>query len=118
MMAEPAGFNDALRLLTEKYRKQLPDRLVEIDGLLSLVLQADTFDAERMATLHRSVHSLTGTGATFGLSELSNASRSLEILLKECVNTASPFNAETKNKITLLWDAVKAAALRTDDEPS
>jgi chemotaxis protein histidine kinase CheA len=118
MMATPADFSDALRLLTEKYRNQLPARLAEINDLLVSVQQAETYLAEDMDTLHRAVHSLTGTGATFGLTKLSNVARSLEVTLKECVKKASPLNEETNNTLKLQWEAVKLAATNTDDKPN
>jgi diguanylate cyclase (GGDEF)-like protein len=82
---------DDLNLLTEKikllsgaYAAKLPQQLDQMETLWDN-LPRDTWDEAGFDTLYRMVHSLTGSGKTFGFAALSDAARDLEIDLKKMV---------------------------------
>ncbi len=82
-----------LEVLRQSFLQQLPGRLDEIDThWKGRVVPGDP---KELSTLHRLVHSLTGTSGTFGLMELSEYSRTVEQQLKSLVQNDSPLNAET-----------------------
>jgi flagellar motility protein MotE (MotC chaperone) len=61
-MSKTTDLNDALRVLRERYQKELPAKLAEIDSLLEVIRAADKPVPDDVQTLHRLVHSLTGSG--------------------------------------------------------
>lgn len=64
------------------FLEQLPLRLEQIDDLW-LRLKANSNNMDALTELHRTVHSLKGTGRTFGFSQLGNAADNVERLLSE-----------------------------------
>lgn len=63
---------------------QLPQRLDQIKEYWSRV-KTDRLDLDAMTELHRAVHSLKGTGRTFGFSQLGDAADNAEKLLSRCL---------------------------------
>jgi len=73
---------DSLAQLAEAFAAALPARLEEIVRTVDR-LCAEGAGAEAREALHRSVHSLTGSAATFGFPLVSVSARSLELFLKD-----------------------------------
>jgi len=118
-MSKTADLNDALRLLRERYQNDLPVKLAEIDTLLEALRTAEHPLPEDVHTLHRLVHSLTGSGATFGLSALSDTARQLELTIKGVVQgNKIDLTVDVFRKITAQWAEVKSAAARPDSLPA
>lgn len=115
-MTTTASVNDALRELRERYQKNLPAKLDEIDALWESLQLAEILDAEKVQTLYRHVHGLTGSGATFGLTALSNASRILEATIKQDLVNAERLSGEVSDRIQAQWRDMKLAAIRPDVE--
>lgn len=69
------------------YRNMLPQRLAQISQLWSQILKGEK-PADALTILERCVHSLAGSGATFGLVGLGNAARVLELLVNPLVGVA------------------------------
>ncbi len=82
-MANNPELQAKLDRLLNRYCAQLPSRQKEIDGLWQSVCQQQKMGDEGRE-LHRLVHSLAGSGASFGFAALSEAAKSFELLLKEC----------------------------------
>ncbi len=70
-----------LRQMARQFGANLPDRVAEIASLWQ-ALSLGSSDAELPRTLHRKVHSLTGSATTFGFAPVSEAARRLELQLK------------------------------------
>ena len=117
-MTANASVNDALRELRERYQKSLPAKLDEIGALWEAMQLAEILDAEKVQTLYRHVHGLTGSGATFGLTALSNASRILEATIKQDMVNAERLTGEARDRIQAQWCDVNLAADRPDVELS
>ncbi|MCF6218386.1 MAG: Hpt domain-containing protein [Gammaproteobacteria bacterium] len=82
-MANNPELQAKLDLLLNRYCSQLPNRQKEIDALWQSVCQQQAMGDEGRE-LHRLVHSLAGSGASFGFAALSETAKSFELLLKEC----------------------------------
>ena len=70
-----------------EYRCALPQRLAEIESLLSQMLRGEA-PADTLASLERCAHSLAGSGATFGFAALGDAAKELELALKSLHGSA------------------------------
>lgn len=119
-MANPAtDLQEKMRVLRATYLAQLPEKLRQIDEVWNK-LQTE-WNSESLHTLHRMVHSLTGSGATFGMPEVSEAARPLEQALKQLVNSNAPINAEAHEDVNDKIDQLRRAALgggnNTNPEP-
>jgi diguanylate cyclase (GGDEF)-like protein len=68
-----------LLALRDSYARQLPEKITRIDAVWREALECNTTSLTEM---HQLVHSLTGSGATFGFIELSRAARFLEQALQ------------------------------------
>lgn len=81
-MADSSGVDlqERLRLLNVTYAAQLPEKIQQIETAWHAL--QNVWDKEKIHALHRLVHSLTGSGATFGFAELSSKARILEQTLK------------------------------------
>ncbi len=80
-MTDAAAIQARLQALRDSYAAQLPTRIAEIRTLCEKLRSMPT--PGDLKTVHRLVHSLTGSGATFGYVELSDAARDMENYLKE-----------------------------------
>jgi len=83
------GYNGAMRLddvntvmaqLRAQFIGQLPERLAVLHELV-VQLELPDLSAESLHNLHRLAHSLNGSAGTFGLRQLSDAARRVELLL-------------------------------------
>ena len=115
------ALQEQLRILRDGYADRLPDKLAQVESLWSIVSQSARADwpEDALFTLHRLVHSLAGSGATFGFPELSLHARRAEIELK----TLAAENAELDDAQRELIDAALAdlnqcALVPHDDVPS
>lgn len=71
------SLEDKLRVLREKYLHKLPDTISEIEAQWAELTKSQ-WDMEHIFTLHRLVHNLTGSSATFGLKEVSETARDFD----------------------------------------
>ena len=79
----------ALRL---RYGAELPAKIAQIRAGFDALREC--WDVEGVRTLHRQAHSLTGSGATFGYVEVSQAARTMELRLKVCIESGHAAVAE------------------------
>lgn len=112
-MTDPAtGLQEKLRLLAESYAAKLPDKIDQIDQMWRQ-LQAE-WNEDGLQTLHRTVHSLTGSGKTFGFAEISVVAHDLEGFLKGIMKLKTPANeqqcAQVQKKIEELRQAASHAS--------
>jgi tRNA(Ile)-lysidine synthase len=69
-----------LERLARQFRRDLPQRLAALDGQWQQARRE--FSAPALKALHRAVHGLVGSAATFGLQPLAAAARALEQTLQ------------------------------------
>lgn len=74
-----------LLVLRQRFVQRLPSQLIDLFALLAQ-FEAQPWDHGAGETLHRMVHSLTGTSGTFGFKELSALARHIEHQLAPWIN--------------------------------
>ena len=117
-MSKTTDLNDALRELSKRYQRDLPAKLAKIEALLDTLRETKNIEPEAAQTLHRLVHGLTGSGATFGLSALSDAARVLEATIKENLqDRIGGLPDDVLKKIAAQWGEVNAASSSYDSSP-
>lgn len=112
-MVDPAELQAKLKALSDGYAAQLPEKLKQIDQAWGQ-LPTDNWDDEGFQTLHRMVHSLTGSGKTFGFSLLSDVSRSLEEYLKQIAQAKTVPDEEQRKRIQVLLSELHQVAMHRD----
>lgn len=113
-MADPADLKAKLKVLSDTYAAQLPGKLEQIEQTWHQ-LPRDGWDEEGFKTLHRQVHSLTGSGKTFGFAALSDAARVLEEYLKQHEQTKSALNAAQRDQVQGLLVKLRQAGVMQQD---
>ena len=86
-----------LQALRDSYAAQLPAKIAEIRALWQRL--AAQPNHEDLKTLHRLVHSLSGSGATFGYSSLSAAARVLELCLNDVVENGKALDGSCQQRV-------------------
>lgn len=81
-MTEANDQQARLKVLFDAYAAQLPETLAKIDQLWKQ-LPHDGWDEERFSTLHRMIHSLSGSAKSFGFAMLGDVARNLEKYLQQ-----------------------------------
>lgn len=115
-MADPAAESqEKMRVLREAYAEQLPEKIRQIED--ACAGYQSRLDEETLHALHRMVHGLTGSGATFGFAELSRVARVLEENLKNLVNRKAPANDENFAEIHRQIADLRQAASNADSPP-
>ena len=100
-MVDPAGLQAKLKALSDAYAAQLPEKLRQIEQAWEQ-LPRDSWDEEGFQTMHRMVHSLTGSGKTFGFALLSDVARNLEEYLKQLAQAKAVLGEEQRRHIQVL----------------
>ncbi|MDD2914788.1 MAG: diguanylate cyclase [Gallionella sp.] len=119
-MTDPIDMQAKLKVLSDAYAAQLPEKIRQIEQAWEL-LPRDTWDEENFATLHRMVHSLTGSGKTFGFALLTDVARNLEEYLKSLALEKIALNEQQHNKLQVLMRELHQVTLHcnsvADDNP-
>lgn len=77
----PSDLEAKLAEIKLAYRSELSGKAEKLK-LLWQAVQAEAWNADRLQEMHRLVHNLAGSGATFGFEEISTQAHALEIELK------------------------------------
>lgn len=85
MVSDKDDIAKKLAALHLEFKKQLPNKIVDIQALWNLVRTGDA-DKGDLATLHRLTHSLVGTGGTFGAVVISAVTKKLEKVFKSLLS--------------------------------
>lgn len=90
-MATPPDITHQLATLRELYARQLPDTLAELHAILEAMQRNPA--REPLEIFHRRLHSLSGSGATYGYPRLSETARILEQRVKSSLNQEGTIDA-------------------------
>ncbi len=107
-MADRLELQAKLKLLSHTYAVQLPEKLRQLEQTWDILSQ-DAWDDEGYRKLHRMVHSLSGSGKTFGFAALSEAAHALEAYLKPIGAAKMPFTAGQREQLDSLLAVLKQA---------
>lgn len=105
-----------LTALRAHYLAQLPSKMDELEHNLAHLIQRPD-DVEVLTVFHRQAHSLTGSGATYGFTRLSQCARELEHYLKSCLQPKRLLEAADQAALRALLDSVKLSTVGTQPEP-
>jgi diguanylate cyclase (GGDEF)-like protein len=112
-MADPNELQAKLNLLSDAYAAQLPEKIKHIWQVWE-ELPRDSWDEKGFETLHRMVHSLTGSGKTFGFALLSDVARNLEEYLKQLAQAKTALSAQQRSHIQISMRELHQVTLRRD----
>ncbi len=98
-MTKPENsFEEKIKQLQLSFINELPGRLAEINGYI-VDLDNDSHDSAALDSLQRKLHSLAGSGATFGLPVVTELAREGEKLLKVKSIIEHGIDPSTKTRI-------------------
>ena len=109
-MASDDDFSRQLEAFNVEYRQSLPERIRDIESLWASLRQ-EGVSAERLHALQRGLHSIAGSGRTFGMGALSEAAAAADRWLERyCERVVLP-DAAGCGHFDGLLAAVKRCAL-------
>ncbi|RFC31785.1 MAG: response regulator receiver modulated diguanylate cyclase [Candidatus Nitrotoga sp. SPKER] len=109
-MTDPNVLQSKLERLCDAYAVQLPEKLKHIEEMWEQLSQ-NSWDGEGFQILYRMVHSLTGSGKTFGFVLLSDAARNLEEYLKQVIQIKTALSEEQYQHIQKLMRELRQVAI-------
>lgn len=112
-MTDQTELQVMLKALSDDYAAKLPERLDQIRQAWNM-LPRDNWDEEGFQTLHRMVHSLTGSGKTFGFALLSDVARNLEGFLKQSALEKAVLSDDQCNHVRVLLSELQQVAAFRD----
>ena len=112
-MTNPADLQAKLKVLSDAYAAQLPEKLRQIEQAWRQ-LPMDDWDEDGFETLHRMVHSLTGSGKTFGFALLSDVARNLEAHFNQLAQTKTALSEWQRSHAQVLIHEMRQVILRRD----
>lgn len=98
------AFNSLFAEISAEYRRGLPEKFAEIDGLCSV------WTTDNLVKLQRELHTLVGTGKTMGLPAVTDAARAAETFLEPYFAEHKAPPAAELAKFSRLLDALKQSA--------
>jgi len=106
---DPTRVNKTLQQLMEMqqdYASRLPGKIIELEQLWGRILrQIDT--GKDLSELRRKVHSLSGSGATFGFKQISEFARQMELLVDMIIVEGDKTINLRKDKVNELLDNMR-----------
>lgn len=115
-MPELRDLEIRLAEIKRSYIAELPAKAADIEAVWRKV-QAGDWEPASVHELHRMVHSLAGSGATFGFAALSHSARALEIPINSLAHAETADVVAVRAEIPLLIEAL-LADLRRAAEPT
>jgi DNA-binding response OmpR family regulator len=97
---------DQLVDLQQDYASRLPGKIIELEKVWERI-QRQSNAKKDLALLRRKVHSLSGSGTTFGFKEISDYARQIELLVDMIISEGEKTIALRKNKINELLDNMR-----------
>lgn len=105
-MADPAELQAMLKTLSDGYAAKLPEKFAQIEQQWRQ-LSEDRWDEEGFRELHRMVHSLTGSGKTYGFPAVSEAARNLETCFVQITESKAAPDEEQRKRVRDLLDELR-----------
>jgi len=105
-----------LQALSDDYAAQLPEKLQQLEQAWQQLPQPE-WNAEGFADLYRMVHSLSGSGKTFGFAALSDVARTLEDYLKPLAAAQTALSEDQRLHVEVLLRELHQVSLHRDIAP-
>lgn len=113
VMHDPAELQAKLNALSEAYAAQLPEKLKQLEQALSQLPHA-VWDERGFQTFLSLVHSLIGSGKTFGFASLGNVACNLETYLRQLAQARAVISQDQRNHILGMMRELHQAAIHRD----
>lgn len=97
--------------LRAEYAEQLPGTVTQMEDLWRGLVAAE-IPPLRLAEFARMAHSITGSGSTFGLPEVSRAARELESYLEQVEESGQLPGLAGQETVSTLLAALRQAAVQ------
>jgi diguanylate cyclase (GGDEF)-like protein len=101
--------------LRTDYLLRIPRKIADLRALWAQTLSLWTTDA--IQSTYRLAHSIAGSGATYGLEQLSVAAHTLELRLQTLLDHGGPPDQDTRAVVETLLDSLSEALEQTDGLP-
>lgn len=115
-MFDLTGLQASLKVLSTAYAAELPGKIEQLEQAWNQLPQSG-WDDQSFASMHRMVHSLTGSGKTFGFAALSDVARNLEDYLKQLAPQKTALSEDQRNHVQELMRELHRAILCRDAAP-
>ncbi|MES9967278.1 MAG: Hpt domain-containing protein, partial [Sedimenticola sp.] len=97
MSSDELSYEEQLVQLQREYIAELPERIREVERAWN-AYSSDDYAPGRLKALHHPIHRIAGSAATFGLANLSELARTVEMNLKQLINSGNqPTDIECRN---------------------
>lgn len=103
-----------LQALYRTYLTELPKKIEQLAEIWQTLQTASVWDNQSFKMLHLLTHRLVGSSATYGFITLSRTLRTLEVCLKNLVNTSGPPTQPQQAQVESLIRGLKAVQLEID----
>jgi diguanylate cyclase (GGDEF)-like protein len=100
----PDKVREKLKELARQFVLGLPDRVSALNEGLSLIDSLTVFDKRVFDAAKNSAHKLSGSGATFGFSLISNIARDIELFLDSCIEAGSVVPDGKKDQLIKMYE--------------
>ena len=116
-MADAHGeIEERLTAIRKQYTHELPERIRRAREAWA-ALRADIACRAHLEALYGAIHTLVGSGATFGYRGVSDAALSLDAILQPVVESGTPPTRDQIAPIAALLDRLERASTARDDTP-
>ena len=105
------SLDSGLQALFDAYAAQLPAKIKAIEDLWARAAAGD--DREAVRSLHRELHSLAGSGETFGYSQLGRNAKTLELAMEASLDGPA-LKRGALEPLAPLFDMLRHAATMPD----
>ncbi|MDP2198104.1 MAG: response regulator [Sulfurimicrobium sp.] len=117
-MAEiTVDIRERLAALRREYVRQLPEKICRARQTWRDHLAAEE-NQSHLTALHRQIHSLAGSGATFGCEALGQAARHFEVFIKQLLESGLPPSSTQQNQARLFLASLEMAQQQIQQPPS
>lgn len=114
----PSDFDAQIRALNDKFQQLLPGKLRDIETAWHAA-KTTSVASDAFENLLRLVHTLAGSGTTFGFAHLSDTAKDFEAYLIDLQQQEATFDKATVAQIEVrLQDVARAADVREDVDTS
>ncbi|MCF8210199.1 MAG: diguanylate cyclase [Rhodoferax sp.] len=116
--SRPPSAREKITRLRASFVAQLPQRLARIESLCAQLMQSAPDDAQP-AELHRELHSLKGTGRSFGFHALGSAAGECEDVVASFIDTAAAAPPpDWQNALASAMDHIRSSLATLATEPA
>jgi chemotaxis protein histidine kinase CheA len=97
--------DDLIKTLRAAYKEKLPEKIASLNAEWDDLLKK--WDNEKIDSFYKLVHKLSGSSGSYGYPEISEATRELEIYLKELIHNKISITDKEMREIEIKLESIK-----------